>query len=116
MAGRGALDDRLAARLGEVIAQYHVTSPPRRETTGSDLIGAILDELHTAFAAKTSKLEADQVGQYRSASERVFRRVADTLDVRRKDGHVRRCHGDLHLRNIVLIGSEPTLFDALEAS
>ena len=114
VAGRGALDDRLAARLGEVIAQYHVTSPPRRETTGSDLIGAILDELHTAFAAMTSKLEADQVGQYRSASERVFRRVADTLDVRSKDGHVRRCHGDLHLRNIVLIGSEPTLFDALE--
>ena len=28
----------------------------------------------------------------------------------------RRCHGDLHLRNIVLIDGEPTLFDAVEFS
>ena len=27
---------------------------------------------------------------------------------------MRRCHGDLHLRNIVLLGGEPTLFDAVE--
>src|SRR5437868_1580367 len=27
---------------------------------------------------------------------------------------VRRCHGDLHLRNIVLIEDRPVLFDAIE--
>ncbi len=31
-------------------------------------------------------------------------------------GFTRRCHGDLHLRNIVLIDGEPTLFDAIEFS
>ena len=31
-------------------------------------------------------------------------------------GSVRRCHGDLHLRNIALIDGEPTLFDAVEFS
>ena len=31
-------------------------------------------------------------------------------------GFVRRCHGDLHLRNIVLLDGEPTLFDAIEFS
>ena len=31
-------------------------------------------------------------------------------------GMTRRCHGDLHLRNIVLIDGEPTLFDAIEFS
>src|SRR6185369_6415116 len=29
-------------------------------------------------------------------------------------GFVRRCHGDLHLANIVLIGQKPVLFDAIE--
>ena len=29
-------------------------------------------------------------------------------------GHVRRCHGDLHLANIVLIERKPVLFDAIE--
>jgi predicted kinase len=36
------------------------------------------------------------------------------LERRRAAGKVRRCHGDLHLRNICLIDDEPTLFDCLE--
>ncbi|MDD5180399.1 MAG: AAA family ATPase [Gallionellaceae bacterium] len=33
---------------------------------------------------------------------------------RRAQGHVRECHGDLHLGNIVLIGHEPVPFDGIE--
>src|ERR1700724_2643508 len=33
---------------------------------------------------------------------------------REKQGQVRRCHGDLHLRNIALVEGEPVLFDAIE--
>jgi predicted kinase len=36
------------------------------------------------------------------------------LDARRDDGHVRRCHGDLHLNNICLMEGRPVLFDAIE--
>ncbi len=36
------------------------------------------------------------------------------LDQRRAEGLVRHCHGDLHLRNIVLLDGQPTLFDAIE--
>jgi predicted kinase len=36
------------------------------------------------------------------------------LEARERDGCVRRCHGDLHLGNIVLIGDVPVLFDAIE--
>src|SRR3990167_7887981 len=36
------------------------------------------------------------------------------LDSRRDEGLVRECHGDLHLRNIVLLQGHPTLFDAVE--
>jgi aminoglycoside phosphotransferase family enzyme len=43
VAARGALDDPLAARLGQVIAGYHATTPPRPARAGSDLIEAILD-------------------------------------------------------------------------
>ena len=41
-------------------------------------------------------------------------RLASLLDHRRENGLVRQCHGDLHLRNIVLVDGEPTLFDAVE--
>ncbi len=39
---------------------------------------------------------------------------SELLDARRDAGLVRECHGDLHLRNIVLIDGRPTLFDAIE--
>jgi len=38
------------------------------------------------------------------------------LDRRRAAGKVRRCHGDLHLRNVCLFEGRPTLFDCLEFS
>ena len=40
--------------------------------------------------------------------------LEDTLAQRRADGHVRECHGDLHLGNIALIDGEPVVFDAIE--
>ena len=36
------------------------------------------------------------------------------LERRRESGLVRQCHGDLHLRNIVLLDGRPTLFDGVE--
>ncbi len=36
------------------------------------------------------------------------------LERRRRQGKVRRAHGDLHLRNMCVFEGEPTLFDALE--
>ena len=36
------------------------------------------------------------------------------LNARRERGFIRQCHGDLHLRNIVLLDGHPTLFDAIE--
>jgi predicted kinase len=40
--------------------------------------------------------------------------LAVLLERRRAEGHVRLCHGDLHLRNICLVEGRPTLFDCVE--
>ena len=48
-----------------------------------------------------------------------MRRVARCgalLDARRVRGKVRRCHGDLHLRNICVYDGKPLLFDCIEFS
>lgn len=41
-------------------------------------------------------------------------RVMDFIEARRREGRVRRGHGDLHLRNLCLFEGAPTPFDALE--
>ncbi|MEJ2125014.1 MAG: AAA family ATPase, partial [Alphaproteobacteria bacterium] len=47
-----------------------------------------------------------------------LRRTVDDLSglmlAREEAGYVRHCHGDLHLKNIVLFDDEPVLFDAIE--
>ena len=114
VAERGALDDRMAETLGVSVAQYHSKSATCTQTSGSDLIGAILVELNDALATMTGDLGIDQVEQFRSAADHMSCGLMSKLDTRGTGGHVRRCHGDLHLRNIVLIDGVPTPFDALE--
>lgn len=43
-----------------------------------------------------------------------FTRLKDVFAERQTSGHVRECHGDMHLGNIVVLNGKPLLFDALE--
>ncbi|MFA5626822.1 MAG: AAA family ATPase [Thiohalomonadaceae bacterium] len=44
------------------------------------------------------------------------KRHTNLLQQRRDGGHIRECHGDLHLGNIVLLDGAPCLFDGIEFS
>jgi len=114
VAARGALDDSLAMDLGKVIAQYHAQNNICSDKRGGDLIRAILDELNAAFATMKHQLDGGEIDHFSTASDSTFRRIVADLNARSGGGHIRRCHGDLHLRNIVLIDGTPTPFDALE--
>src|SRR5215831_10277680 len=58
--------------------------------------------------------EPSQCARVTGAARVALRRLASLLEDRRWAGHVRQCHGDLHLRNIVLLDGRPTLFDGVE--
>ena len=60
------------------------------------------------------KFDARRLKQFATATEEQLRATASLLDRRRDDGRVRRAHGDLHLRNIVLLDGKPTPFDCIE--
>ena len=64
-----------------------------------------------SLAARSSTRDPERAGE---DSEQELGRQADCLEARRQTGFVRQCHGDLHLRNIVLLDGVPTLFDAVE--
>jgi len=67
----------------------------------------ILPRLHDA----AQKAQVEQIAAW-AAAER--ERLAPLLARRRADGHIRECHGDLHLGNIVLLAGEPLPFDGIE--
>jgi len=59
-------------------------------------------------------LEPSAARRVTDDSNRELDRRAALLEQRRTSGLVRQCHGDLHLRNIVLLEGRPTLFDGVE--
>lgn len=114
IAERGEFSDDLAQRLGASTARYHAVADKRTAHDGAKLIGDILEELNSAFAEMSEVLGAKRIGTFRADAAQAFAVCKPLLRTRAKAGQVRRCHGDLHLRNIVLIDGIPTPFDALE--
>ena len=107
------ISDALAADLGVAISDYH-DRMPARDANGSILIKDILDELDRVFAGMAPALGRDLIVEFHDQSHQRFLQDARLLDQRASGGQVRRCHGDLHLRNLVLLDGKPVPFDALE--
>ncbi len=114
LARSGGFDAALADRLGETLAGYHAALAVERTGDGALRIKEIIDELGRAFDDLGTVFPAERVDAFDRGCAAVFAASAAHLDMRAARGFVRRCHGDLHLRNLVLIDGVPTPFDALE--
>lgn len=106
------IDDYLAEQLGQSVARYH-DAAPIRDLSATTLMEEILDELKRVFASMDPVFDGD-AGAFIEASLQAWAGNRQALDARVRSGHIRRCHGDLHLRNIVMLDGVPTPFGALE--
>ena len=113
MADEGQIDLALADALGRSIADYHHKAA-RLPEDGTVLIAEIIEELDRVLSEMTDTLGQGTVEGVLSALRKAHAEAADLMRGRAKLGWVRRCHGDLHLRNLVMWQDVPTPFDALE--
>jgi uncharacterized protein len=113
LAEAGPLDPDLVDATADAIAASHAIASLAPAEPWIESIVAIIEGNDKAFrtAACFSKSDVDDL---REASQSAFLRVRGLLEQRGARGFVRRCHGDLHLANIVLIDGKPVLFDAIE--
>lgn len=113
MAVAGTLTPQLMTATARMIAAFHATAPAVHAGGGAANIEAVLAINEAGFA--TSHVFDPAIVQ---AIGRCFRdrlaMHAARLDRREAEGKVRRCHGDLHLRNICVIDGQPRLFDCIE--
>jgi aminoglycoside phosphotransferase family enzyme/predicted kinase len=114
LAAAGRIDGSLLGKLARRIAEAH-----RRAPVVTDV--RAVDDFRDSVRDTVTELRAgaDLLGAF--DPQPALRRLGDEiealrplLDERCALGFVRRCHGDLHLRNVALIDGEPTLFDAIE--
>lgn len=113
LARRGELTSALAEALAKAIATSHDVAARRPVPQWVSSIPAIIQAYIAAFKAGPWFASA-RVDELAKSSQAAFARLKPLLEQRGSQGYVRRCHGDLHLANIVLIGQHPVLFDAIE--
>jgi aminoglycoside phosphotransferase family enzyme/predicted kinase len=115
LAARGALDLRLMRPLASAISRFHQAAEPRPDHGGAAGLAWVIDGNETGFAEQGAGiLDPALCAAVTAEARAALAAVAALADVRRDRGLVRQCHGDLHLRNIVLLDGHPTLFDAIE--
>lgn len=115
MAAAGRLGVALIEQVAETIAEFHNAIPPAGKQGSAsqyaDIIGAL--EKAEMEGARALGLSAHSKPLFQRL-DRELRRLAPRLKARRREGWVRRGHGDLHLSNICVHADRPMLFDALE--
>ena len=117
VATRDGLVGDLPRKLADAVARFHGSAPVVTDLGGPQAMSALV-ELNTRRLAETGLARRDPALAARLDRETRHRleHLRDELEARRRDGMVRHVHGDLHLRNVVLLDGVPTLFDAIEFS
>lgn len=112
LAANGELAPALLKQLADRVHSFHDSEPPAR-TRQYDAVRSVIDGNIDELAG-CDTLDAEQRSQLAILSRDHLERLEDHLERRAAEGHVRRCHGDLHLGNVVATDDGPLLFDALE--
>ena len=114
MAMDGTLSPAIMRDLAGTIAVFHDTAEPRPTAPGAaemaDLARTNIREMRRHAAV----FDADAVERLDRATQEAVAAGAELIDRRRDAGYIRHCHGDLHLRNIVMLEGRPVPFDCVE--
>ena len=118
LAEAAALDETMIRGAAAAVARFHQTaevlSGDRGIGGGYDGLRWVIDENFEELRERPDLFPPEQVEPLATASNDKLGACRELLDVRQAQGFVRRCHGDLHLRNICLIDGRPTIFDGIE--
>lgn len=114
----GHLQPEYLDRLADRVATFHADAPVTREPafgTPERVLWSALDNFTdlTAYAGAERRAALDRLAAWTRAAHRALEPV---FAARHDEGCIRECHGDLHLRNIVLVDDAPVPFDCIEFS
>jgi len=117
VARRGGLSPPLLYALTAHIAGFHDKAEKRFDHGGAAAMAELVkSNVGIARGCRAAGFDPARIERVESGLGGELARVGALLDQRREAGKVRRCHGDLHLRNICLVDGRPLLFDCIEFS
>ncbi|MDH5287103.1 MAG: AAA family ATPase [Betaproteobacteria bacterium] len=116
---RGELAPSRIDEFAREVAAFHAGLPPASPRSRHGTPAQALADALANFDAIAPLAEAKQrgvVARLRDWTIAEFARCEAAMARRRRDGRVRECHGDLHLRNVALVDGRVTVFDGIEFS
>jgi len=113
LATANKLTDELMTSTARMIVRFHQNAIVAQGADGAVQMEAVIDINDAGFATSTLFSE-HEVAAFSQLFRDMLQRLAERLRERSAAGKVRRCHGDLHLRNICLLDNQPRLFDCIE--
>jgi len=106
------------AELARAIDQSHRAAPVASQNdiwgSSSQILEPIIENFAELQRGANLCSRKGQVQQLNEWSLNIFEQLRKLFGDRKADGHVRECHGDLHLGNIIVWHGAPTPFDCLE--
>lgn len=112
----GTLRAQDVDELASVLADFHIHAPRAAATSGFAGAGERRASALAALEGVRSLASEAALGALRTWLENEAAVLAPLWAVRAVDGHVRECHGDLHLGNVVAFEGETIAFDCIEFS
>jgi aminoglycoside phosphotransferase family enzyme/predicted kinase len=112
----GLLVDADMIELAEMIAAQHGTAAVAEQQDAKDAIESIRHPMLANIEHLKSHISWDELQGLSSWTRRNLKVLRETLIQRQRDGFIRECHGDLHLRNLVRLPSGIVAFDCVEFS
>jgi hypothetical protein len=113
IAATGTIGPDLAKAVADVAYESHRAADRALGVPGAAPIDALVRSVCSTLAS-LGVFPGEDVAAFRRNAETEFTKCAPVLDERARLGFVRRCHGDLHLANIVLWDGRPVFYDAIE--
>lgn len=107
-------DTRQMHDLGQLVARFHAGSEICRDIQHANNIAYVIDSNRKNINVFRDELGADLVDAYDAVMSASYAELETAVRQRFDDGHIRHCHGDLHLGNILIEHDKPVLFDCIE--
>lgn len=113
IAAAQGIDTDLAKTVADAVFDSHRGAQCVASASGAAHFAELVSSICSSLT-RSSAIASQDTSTFSWDARSQLSRATVTLDRRAEAGCVRRCHGDLHLGNVVLWQGRPVLFDAIE--
>jgi aminoglycoside phosphotransferase family enzyme/gluconate kinase len=118
MLANGELENYHMDAIADLVAGFHTSTDVAAEDSNFGDPQHVYQPVAENFTQIRQHIHSNKYDEQLDALEDWSRGKSSSLEPvfeqRKRDGYIRECHGDMHLRNLVWFNGEPLAFDCLE--